>query len=100
MLSTLKGDMNLINLSVEELGEYSLNIKARAGDKEPDLGQIPLTVSFNNGNLGTITVVGSQKSWSTYTIEGIEFPLNPNGYLRFLFGQGGMEIDSIELVKK
>lgn len=95
-IAASKGDLNLIALSVKDRGNYSLSITCRANEKEGDLAQIPVTVIKDKDVIETITVVGSQKEWATYTINSFQpFYMN-NCYLKLLFGQGGMEIKEIK----
>ncbi len=92
-----KGDLNLVTLSVKDEGKYELTVTCRAGKDEPDLGQIPLTVFRDKELIGTIQIVGAQKEWKTYTVEGVEFVFIKNCSIKLFFGQGGMEIKEIRL---
>ncbi len=96
-LLTLKGDLNLIPLSVKDLGKYQLSLTCRAGKDEQEVGQIPVSVFRDKDLLGTVQIVGAQKDWKTYTVDGIEFTFIKNCSLKLLFGQGGMEIKEIKL---
>ncbi len=96
-LCTLKGDINLIGLSVTELGKYELSITCRAGKDEPEVGQIPLSVFRDKELIGTIQIVGAQKDWKTYSVQGIDFDFLKNCSVKLLFGQGGMEVSEVRL---
>ncbi len=99
-LATSKGNLNLIKLTVKELGDYSLHITCRAGEKETELSQIPLTIFKDKEIFDTITVVGVQKEWKTYTFEEFSFPRKKNCYIKLLFAQGGMEVKDIKVIRK
>ncbi len=96
-LLTLKGDINLLALSVKDLGKYRLSITCRAGKDEPEVGQIPVSVFKDKELLGTIQIVGAQKDWKTYTVDGFDFFFIKNCSIKLLFGQGGMEIQDVKL---
>lgn len=97
---TKKGDLNLITISLESQEKYKISVTCRAGADEPEVGQIPLTVIHDKTILSTITVVGAQKEWKTYTLDNIIETYNTNSYLKLLFGQGGMEIKEIKIIKE
>ncbi len=96
-LLTGKGDLNLITLSVKNRGIYSASVTYRASEQEKELAQIPLTILVDKEIIGSITAIGSEKEWKTYTIESLPPLYMNNCYVKLLFGQGGMEIKDVKL---
>ncbi len=99
-LLTGKGDLNLISLFVKDRGVYSVSVIYRAFEQENDLSQIPLTISLDKEVVGTITAIGSEKEWATYTIDNLPPFYGNNCYIKLLFREGGMEIKNIKLTMK
>lgn len=98
-IATSKNDLNLITLKVEETGHYKLQIICRAEKKEPELAQIPLTIFRDRQVLDSFTLIGSQKEWTTYCIDELDLTHKNNCYLKLYFGQSGMEIRELRLIK-
>ncbi len=96
-LVTLKGDINLITLSVKDCGKYQLSITSRAGKDEQEVSQIPVSVFRDKDLLSTVQITGSQKDWKTFNVDVLPFDFFRNTTLKFLFGQGGMEVKEVRL---
>ncbi len=99
-IATNRGNLNLIKLSVKEFGDYNLSITCRASEKEPDMAQIPLTIFKDKEIFDTVTIVGVDKEWKTYTFKNLNIVHIKNCYIKLLFGQGGMEVKELKLIRK
>lgn len=95
-IATGKGSSTTFELNIKERGSYRLELTCRtAGQKA--LAQIPLTVSQDRQIVKTVSLTGEDTDWRTESI-----PLAPSfhntTFLKFYFGQGGMEIRKARLV--
>ena len=95
LLDTEKGRSTLYQIAVREPGEYRLVLTLRSA-AESGLAQIPLSLFHNRELLKTITLEGGQKEWRTETAELGRLGGYQN-YLRFYFGQSGMEVGEARL---
>ena len=99
-LDTARGACNLVTLQLRERGLYRIEVVCRARAEEGELSQIPLTVSLDKAMIGTITLQGTQKEWETYTFDDLNPFISNNCYLKFYFGQAGMEVREIRVILK
>ena len=94
-IQTGKGSNVTFELNVKERGIYRLELVCRAAGQN-SLAQIPLTLSQEKQILKTVSLTGEDKAWRTEEIQ-----LNPSFhntiFLKFFFGQGGMEIREARL---
>lgn len=90
LIDTQKGINNAFQAFVKEHGMYKVSITCRA-NAESSLAQIPLSVFRDQYLEKSITLTGLDTQWRTE-----EFMIGPifrnTFYLKFYFGQSGMEI--------
>ncbi|HBA46767.1 MAG TPA: hypothetical protein DCZ91_02985 [Lachnospiraceae bacterium] len=95
-IATGKGSSVTFELNIRERGIYRLELTCRVAG-QGSLAQIPLTLSQDRQIVKTISLTGEDKEWRTKEIR-----LNPSfhntTFLKFFFGQGGMEIREARLV--
>lgn len=95
-IATGKGSSVTFELNIRERGIYRLELTCRVAG-QGSLAQIPLTLSQDRQIVKTISLTGEDKEWRTEEIR-----LNPSfhntTFLKFFFGQGGMEIKEARLV--
>lgn len=95
-IGTGKGSSVTFELNIRERGVYRLELVCRTAG-QGSLAQIPLTLSQDKQVLKTISLTGQDTEWRTE-----EVLLNPSfhntTFLKFYFGQGGMEIQEARLV--
>ncbi len=81
---------------MKERGFYQLSLTCRVTG-QGSLAQVPLTLSQDKQILKTISLTGEDREWRCEEIR-----LNPSfhntTFLKFFFGQGGMEIREARLV--
>lgn len=80
---------------VEQGGAYTLHLRRRAMPGNSPLAQIPVSI-FAGRVFVSITITGAQTDWC----ELAALPAVDAGevfYLRFYFGQSGMELDAVSL---
>jgi beta-glucosidase len=91
-----KGSSVTFELNIRERGTYRLELTCRVTG-QGSLAQIPLTLSQDRQIVKTISLTGEDTEWRTEEIQ-----LNPSfhniTFLKFFFGQGGMEIKEARLV--
>lgn len=100
-IDTRKGRSTVFQIRVRERGNYRLTVICRASGKstsqnENSLAQIPLTVFQDSQVVKMITLSGKDSSWRTETA-AISILFNYTCYIKFYFGQGGMEIKECRL---
>ena len=76
-----------------------LELVCRAKPGNSPLAQIPLSLFAGGVFLQTVTLTGAQLDWTTLAVD---IPAQPQAeikpfYLKFYFGQGGMELASAVL---
>ena len=95
-IPTEKGSCITFELNVKERGFYQLSLTCRVTG-QGSLAQVPLTLSQDKQILKTISLTGEDREWRCEEIR-----LNPSfhntTFLKFFFGQGGMEIREARLV--
>ncbi len=94
-IPTGKGSTVTFELNVKERGIYRMDLTCRVSG-QGSLAQVPLTVSQDKQIVKTISLTGEDKEWRTEAVS-----LNPSfhntTFLKFFFGQGGMEIQEARL---
>lgn len=95
-INTGKGSSVTFEISVKERGIYRLELVCRIAG-QGSLAQVPLTLSQDKQILKIISLTGADQEWRTEEIQ-----LNPSfhntTFLKFYFGQGGMEIQEARIV--
>ena len=95
-IKTGKGSGITFELNVKERGVYRLELDCRVVG-QGSLAQVPVTLSQDKQIVKTISLTGEDKEWRTE-----EVMLHPSfhntTFLKFFFGQGGMEIREARLV--
>ena len=98
LIDTHKAASTVLTISQTRRCLYELELEIRAVADSP-LAQIPLTVYQDKMVAGAVTLTGADKDWQT-----VRFTLQPpfmfNFFLKFYFGQSGMEIRSAKLLVK
>lgn len=98
LLDTAKGAIDLVSVSVAERGIYALEFTCRASAEEGELAQIPVTIYKDKEMVETISITGADKEWKTYRIDQLPPSFQTSFYLKFFFGQGGMEVKDVKLI--
>ena len=97
-IATGKGSSVTFELNVKERGFYRLELTCRVTG-QGSLAQVPLTLSQDKQIIRTISLTGEDTEWRTEEI--ILHPSFHNTtFLKFFFGQGGMEIQEARLTLK
>lgn len=96
-LSTEKGASTVLGVKLLHKGVYAMQITARCSGGE--LAQVPMSVFMNHGVVITFTVNGTNGEWVTRSADMGEFRF-PHQYLRFYFGQSGLELKEIKMILK
>lgn len=95
-INTAKGNSVLVEFTVRERGVYRLELYCRVSG-QAGLAQVPVTISHNKRIIKTISLTGEDKEWRKQ-----EITLDPcfqnTGFLKFYFGQGGMELKDIKVM--
>ncbi len=97
-IPTGKGSTVTFELSVKERGIYRLELTCRVSG-QGSLAQVPLTVSQDKQILKTISLTGEDKEWRTEEIQ-VNPSFHNTTFLKFYFGQGGLEIQEARLTLK
>lgn len=95
-MNTDKGNSTLVELTVKERGAYKLELYCRVPSQE-DLAQISMTLYQDKQILKTISLTGADKEWVKQEIKMRPAFLN-TGFLKFYFGQGGMELKEAKVI--
>ena len=96
---TDKGASNYILISMKERGKYRLDITLRAtGGNE--VAQMPLSVFKDRDLQRTITLSGADTEFRTESVDMDDCIAFFNFTLKLFFGQGGLEIKEIKIVRK
>ncbi len=90
-IATTKGASSVVGIHVLKNGEYKVVLKARS--ELGELAQIPLTIYLGGYPALSFTMNGTEGKWIEKEKNMILF--GKNNYLRFYFGQSGMEIQEI-----
>lgn len=95
-IPTAKGSSVNFELNFSERGVYRLELVCRIVG-QGSLAQVPLTVSQDKQIVKTISLTGEDKEWRTETVT-LHPSFHNTTFLKFYFGQGGMEIKEARLV--
>ncbi len=94
-MKTGKGSSVTYEMNLKERGVYKLELDCRITG-QPGLAQVPVTLSQDKQIVKTVSLTGEDTEWR---IEEVQ--LNPSfhhtTFLKFFFGQGGMEIREARL---
>ena len=82
---------------VEQGGAYTLHLRCRAMPGNSPLAQIPVSIFAGRVFVKTITITGAQTDWCEFTAALPAVDAGEVFYLRFYFGQSGMELDAVTL---
>lgn len=82
---------------VEQGGAYTLHLRCRAMLGNSPLAQIPVSIFAGRVFVKTITITGAQTDWCEFTAALPAVDAGKTFYLRFYFGQSGMELDAVTL---
>lgn len=96
-LSTEKGASTVLGVKLLHKGVYAMQITARCSGGE--LAQVPMSVFMNHGVVITFTINGTNGEWVTRSADMGEFRF-PHQYLRFYFGQSGLELKEVKMILK
>ena len=94
-IPTAKGSSINFELNFSERGVYKLDLVCRIVG-QGSLAQVPLTVSQDKQIVKTISLTGEDKEWRTETVM-LHPSFHNTTFLKFFFGQGGMEIKEARL---
>ncbi len=95
-IKTGKGSAITFELNVKERGTYRLELTCRVVG-QGSLAQVPLTVSQDKQIVKTISLTGEDKEWRVEEVS-LQPSFHNTTFLKFFFGQGGMEIKEAKLV--
>ncbi len=90
--NTTRGVLNKFNLAMKQNGRYALDFELYAD--APELAQVPMTVSVNSQNMGTVSLKGANKG--NYHVE-FDMYASINVYVDLFFGEGGMVMNSLKV---
>lgn len=96
-LSTEKGSSTVLGVKLLHKGVYEMQVTARCSAGE--LAQVPMSVFMNHGVVITFTMTGTDGEWVTRSADLGEFRF-PHQYMRFYFGQSGLELGEIRMILK
>ena len=82
---------------VEQGGAYTLHLRCRAMPGNSPLAQIPVSIFAGRVFVKIITITGAQTDWCEFTAALPAVDAGEVFYLRFYFGQSGMELDAVSL---
>ena len=86
-------------MTAAEGGSYTLHLRCRAMLGSSPLAQIPVSVFAGRAFLKTITITGTQTDWCDFTVSLPALNTGDEFFLRFYFGQSGMELGAAILKK-
>lgn len=96
-ISTEKGASSVLGVKLLHQGIYAIQIKAKCDAGE--LAQVPMSIFMNHGVVITFTINGTQGEWVVRSSDLGEFRF-PHQYLKFYFGQSGLELGEVRLILK
>ncbi len=97
-VNTAKSGTTIFEISVNEHGSYTLELICRVVGQS-SLAQVPLTIYQDKQLLKTVSLSGDDTEWQKEEISLL--PINQNTvFLKFYFGQSGMELQEGRLVLK
>lgn len=86
-------------VTAAEGGSYTLHLRCRAMPGNSPLAQIPVSVFAGRAFLKTMTITGAQTDWCDFTVSLPALNTGDEFFLRFYFGQSGMELGAVILKK-
>ena len=95
---TGRGSSVTFELNIKERGSYRLLLTCRVAG-QGSLAQVPLTLSQDRQIVKTISLTGEDTEWRTQEVL-LQPSFHNTIFLKFFFGQGGMEIREARLVLK
>ncbi len=93
------GQNALFQMKLQKRGKYRIDVVCRAAADLPDTAQLPLSVSIDQFLLGTQVLTGGDKGWQTLSFTSREIRRRLIAYLKFFCPMGGLEIDSVRIVR-
>ncbi|MBQ7925752.1 MAG: beta-glucosidase, partial [Lachnospiraceae bacterium] len=93
LIPTQKGRQATLCIRRNERGYYKMRFKLRVATKNP-LAQLPLSITKDKALLATISLRGDENEWKEFELD-LGDVFNPYFYMKFFFGQNGMEISDI-----
>lgn len=89
----------VFRVTAAEGGSYTLHLRCRAMPGNSPLAQIPVSVFAGRAFLKTMTITGAQTDWCDFTVSLPALNTGDEFFLRFYFGQSGMELGAVILKK-
>ena len=86
-------------VTAAEGGSYTLHLRCRAMPGNSPLAQIPVSVFAGRVFLKTMTITGAQTDWCDFSVGLPALNTGDEFFLRFYFGQSGMELGAVILKK-
>ena len=86
-------------VTAAEGGSYTLHLRCRAMPGNSPLAQIPVSVFAGRAFLKTMTITGAQADWCDFSVGLPALNTGDEFFLRFYFGQSGMELSAVTLKK-
>ena len=86
-------------VTAAEGGSYTLHLRCRAMPGNSPLAQIPVSVFAGRAFLKTMTITGAQADWCDFSVGLPALNTGDEFFLRFYFGQSGMELGAVILKK-
>lgn len=86
-------------VTAAEGGSYTLHLRCRAMPGNSPLAQIPVSVFAGRAFLKTMTITGAQTDWCDFSVGLPALNTGDEFFLRFYFGQSGMELSAVTLKK-
>ena len=93
VIPTEKGRQATLCIRRNQRGYYKMQFKLRVTTRNP-LAQLPLSISKDRVLLTTISLRGDDNEWKEFEVD-LGDVFNPYFYMKFFFGQNGMEISDI-----
>ncbi|MCR5099945.1 MAG: glycoside hydrolase family 3 C-terminal domain-containing protein [Butyrivibrio sp.] len=97
VFDTGKGSNVLLNIMPSKVGKFEFEFICRASAESEEVAQISCTVFLNRDVLTTVDLIGNEKEWKTVRFETANNSFDQSFFLRFYFGQSGMEIKEINI---
>ena len=94
-LKAEKGETKAFAITTARRGVITAELVMRAKD-QPAMAQLPLSIFMDRNLIRTITLTGMDTEWQTVEVE-LPPSFMVNYYLKFYFGQAGLEFKSVKL---
>lgn len=92
-IPTEKGRQAILCIRRNQMGRYKMRFKLRVTTENP-LAQLPVSITKDRELLTTISLRGDENEWKEFELDLGEI-FNTYFYMKFFFGQNGMEISDI-----